>query len=286
MFLNQREADNNKCKMKIFDMDEQKFFTRPCYLRIISSLTGMSQYSCGNSLYLCGIGTYRVLNSTGSYLLRFDLEDNFSQPTLLVNTTYIHYNPMMVIIDSDIILVIGGKNQVLCEKYSISLANWKKMPLLPEERYQGNLFVNEKDSHLYLFGGTTKGIFNDSILKLNLRTGGGWSKINITGSYDLLRRYNCISFSLGNESDIIYICGGVTDENVQNDFIVEYNPTNNKLKKKYINSQLTKAVFEIQTIDGVDKKYLVFSDSNDNLYLIEKRNFKITVLTYRDLLGM
>lgn len=193
---------------------------------------------------------------------------------------------MMVIIDSDIILVIGGKNQVLCEKYSISLANWKKMPLLPEERYQGNLFVNEKDSHLYLFGGTTKGIFNDSILKLNLRTGGGWSKINITGSYDLLRRYNCISFSLGNESDIIYICGGVTDENVQNDFIVEYNPTNNKLKKKYINSQLTKAVFEIQTIDGVDKKYLVFSDSNDNLYLIEKRNFKITVLTYRDLLGM
>ena len=38
------------------------------------------------------------------------------------------------------------------------------MPILPEERYQGNIILNGHNSHLYLFGGTTNGEFNDSDL--------------------------------------------------------------------------------------------------------------------------
>ena len=51
---------------------------------------------------------------------------------------------MMVLVNNDILVVIGGKNQIFCEKYSISLNNWRKIPILPEERYQGCLLVNKK----------------------------------------------------------------------------------------------------------------------------------------------
>ena len=61
---------------------------------------------------------------------------------------------------------------------------WRKVPLLPEERYKGSLLLSLKDSYLYLFSGTTNEVFNNSILKLNLRSIEGW--INFFYRQDLI----------------------------------------------------------------------------------------------------
>ena len=62
------------------------------------------------------------------------------------------------------------------------------MPFLPEERYKGNVLLNEHNSHLYLFGGKTNNKFNESILILNLRSVSGWEKIFVKNG-QLLQRY-------------------------------------------------------------------------------------------------
>ena len=95
----------------------------------------------------------------------------------------------------DILVVLGGKSQVLCEKYSISLRQWRDIPILPEERYQGNIILNGHNSHIYLFGGTINGLYNESILILNLRSVGGWEKIFVKENGHLLNRYRFINFS-------------------------------------------------------------------------------------------
>lgn len=77
------------------------------------------------------------------------------------------------------------------------------MPVLPEERYQGNIILNERNSHLYLFGGSTNGKNNDSILILNLRSVGGWEKIFIKEHSELLKRSKCISFTFDEKKMII-----------------------------------------------------------------------------------
>ena len=70
IFLDQRENIANTCKIKIFDLEENRLFIRTCSLRIIQSLKGMSQNSCGNSLYLCGSNN----NSSSCFLIHFNLE--------------------------------------------------------------------------------------------------------------------------------------------------------------------------------------------------------------------
>ena len=108
------------------------------------------------------------------------------------------------------------------------------MPVFPEERYQGNILLNERNSHLYLFGGTTKGKYNDSILILNLRSVGGWEKIFVNENSELLKRSKFVSFCFDEkgEDNIIYILGGKKNEREKNDFIIEYNFENNIVNKK------------------------------------------------------
>ena len=273
--------------MKIFDLENQKFFSKPTQLRIIKSLKGMSQLSNNKSLFLCGSDNSspgKSPTSTGSYFFRYDIENNFSQPTCLVNSAYTHYEPLMIIVENDILLVIGGKNQVFCEKYSISLCNWRKVPLLPEERYRGSLLLNMKDSHLYLFGGTTNDVFNNSILKLNLRSIGGWDKFFLASGLDyLLRRHSSIAFSFGGEKDNIFICGGEVDSNIGNDFILEFDPRKNKIRKQFIKSPLSTAHFSNQSIIEYDGKYFSFCDDEEKIYIIEKKNFKINVINTKDI---
>lgn len=239
---------------------KKKLYTRSAPLRFISNLEGISQYSTDKSLYLCGSNKPSLHSSqtTGSYLFRYDLDNNFKQPAFLVNSAYVHYNPMMVLVNNDILVVIGGKNQIFCEKYSISLNNWRKIPILPEERYKGSLLVNQKDSNLYLFGGTTDGKYNSSILFLNFRSIGGWDRILLKGHDYLLKRKGSISFCFGGEKDNIFICGGETDTNVGNDYIVEYEPVNRKIRKQFIKNDLCKAKFKNHTVIDFDGRFFFF----------------------------
>ena len=255
-------------------------------MRFISSLEGITQYSTQKNLYLCGSNKL-LLNSsesTGSYLFRYDLEDNFKQPSVLVNSVYVHYNPMIVLINEDILVVIGGKEQIFCEKYSISLNNWRKIPILPEERYKGCLLVYQKESNLFLFGGMTNGKFNSSILFLNFRSIGGWERIILKENDYLLKRNNFIAFQLDKDKNSFFICGGEAESNIDNDFIVQYDPVNKKVKKQFIKSNITNAKFKNQTIIDFDGKFFSFVDKEENIYLIEKNKFGITIIDTKEII--
>ena len=269
----------NNYKIKIFDLEENRLFIRTCSLRIIQSLKGMSQNSCGNSLFLCGSNE----KNSSCFLIHFNLEPTEIKTEILVNSIYPHYKPILFIIHSDIILIIGGKGQVLCEKYSISLKKWRDMPVLPEERYHGNVILNERNSHLYLFGGSTNGKNNDSILILNLRSVGGWEKIFVKENSELLRRCECVSFSFDEiEGDnIIYIFGGKKNKREKCDFIIEYNYENNTLKKKDVDLKELPS-FDINTVADINKSKFAFTDSHENIYIVEKKNFRITVISSED----
>lgn len=190
---------------------------------------------------------------------------------------------MMALVNDDTLVVIGGKGQIFCEKYTISLNNWRKIPILPEERYQGSLLVYLKESNLYLFGGLTNGKFNTSILFLNFRSIGGWDKILLKGNDNLLKRNNSLTFLLEGAKDDIFICGGETDSNNNNDYIVHYDPKNKKIKKKFINSNICNSKFKNQSIIDFDGKYYSFVDSDENIYIIEKKNFGITIIDTKEI---
>ncbi len=279
IFLNQKEHIANKYKINIFDLEDNRLFIRTCSLRIIQSLKGMSQNSCGNSLYLCGSNNQK----SSCFLIHINLESTSIKTEVLVNAVYPHYKPIVYIVHSDIIVVIGGKNQILCEKYSISLKKWREMPVLPEERFQGNVILNEKNSHLYLFGGSTNGKSNDSILILNLRSVGGWDKIFIKENSELLKRSKCISFSFdeNEEDNKIYILGGKKNEREKCDFIIEFNYDNNTINKKDIDLA-DLPCFDINTVADINKNKFAFTDSKENIYIVEKKNFRITVISSED----
>ena len=273
-------------KIKIYDLEQKKLYIKTAPLRFISSLEGITQYSTQKSLYLCGSNKL-LLNSsesTGSYLFRYDLDDNFKQPSVLVNSVYVHYNPMIVLINEDILVVIGGKEQIFCEKYSISLNNWRKIPILPEERYKGCLLVYQKESNLFLFGGMTNGKFNSSILFLNFRSIGGWERIILKENDYLLKRNNFIAFQLDKDKNSFFICGGEAESNIDNDFIVQYDPVNKKVKKQFIKSNITNAKFKNQTIIDFDGKFFSFVDKEEKIYLIEKNKFGITIIDTKEII--
>ena len=239
----------------------------------------MSQNACGNSLYLCGSNN----QNSSCFLIHFNLEATDIKTEVLVNAIYPHYKPIIFIVHSDIIVIIGGKNQILCEKYSISLKKWRDMPVLPEERYQGNIILNERNSHLYLFGGTTNGKYNDSILILNLRSVGGWEKIFVKENSELLKRSKFISFCFDEkgEDNIIYILGGKKNERQKSDFIIEYNFENNTINKKDMDLK-NLPYFDINTVTDINKNKFAFTDSNENIYIVEKKNFRISVISSED----
>ena len=276
--MSEKSIKKTTRKIKIYDLDQKKLHIKIAALRFISNLKGISQISTDKSLYLCGSNKISLNSSetTGSYLFRYDLEDNFAQPSVLVNSAYVHYNPMIVLVNDDILVVIGGKEQIFCEKYSISLNNWRKIPILPEERYKGCLLVHQNESNLYLFGGTTNGKFNSSILLLNFRSIGGWERILLKENDFLLKRINCIAFQLEKEKNEFYICGGDTESDMDGDnYIVQYDSVNKKIRKKFIKSNLSKSKFKNQTIIDFDGRYFSFVDIEENIYIIEKKNFGI-----------
>ena len=285
LFMSEKTSKKSMRKIKIFDLDQKKLYIKTAPLRFISNLKGISQISTENSLYLCGSNKVSLNSSesTGSYLFRYDLDNNFKQPSVLVNSAYVHYNPMIVLVNDDILVVIGGKDQIFCEKYSISLNNWRKIPILPEERYKGCLLVHQKELNLYLFGGLTNGKFNTSILYLNFRSIGGWDKIILKENDFLFKRSSCIAFMLDSDKDDVFICGGDSDFNFEKDYIVHYNSNNKKLKMKFIKSALAKAKFKNQTFIDFDGRFFSFIDSEENIFLIEKKNFGITIINTNEI---
>ena len=244
----------------------------------------MSQICSDNSLFLCGSNK----KNSSCFLIYLFLEENDIKSNILVNSAYSHYKPILLLVKKDILVVIGGKSQVLCEKYSISFKQWRDMPILPEERYQGNIILNGHNSHLYLFGGTTNGDYNESILILNLRSVGGWEKIFVKENGHLLNRCRFINFSFGNEGqnkeneNYIYILGGKLKQREKCDFILEYNCENNMINKKNVDLKEL-PYFDNNSFTDTNNGKIVFSDSSENIYVIEKNNFRISLISSEDI---
>ena len=244
----------------------------------------MSQISSDNSLFLCGSNKKNL----SCFLIYLMVEENDIKSNILVNSAYSHYKPILLLVKKDILVVLGGKSQVLCEKYSISLKQWRDMPILPEERYQGNIILKGHNSHIYLFGGTTNGLYNESILILNLRSVGGWEKIFVKENGHLLNRYRFINFSFGNEGqnkdneNHIYILGGKLKHREKCDFILEYDCENNIINKKSIDLKELPCFDNTSFIDTNNGK-IVFADSGENIYVIERNNFRISFISSEDI---
>ena len=159
------------------------------------------------------------------------------------------------------------------------------MPFLPEERYKGNVLLNEHNSHLYLFGGLTNNKYNESILILNLRSVSGWEKIFVKNGY-LLQRYGFINFSFGIDSEnkndnLIYIFGGKINKREKYDFILEYDYENNVINKKNVEYN-EMPIFDISTVADINKNKIAFTDNDENIYIIEKKIFRISMISAED----
>jgi len=62
---------------------------------------------------------------------------------------------------------------------------------------------------------------------------------------------------------------------------VEFNYENNTINKKDLDIK-DLPCFDINTVADINKNKFAFADSNDNIYVIEKKNFRITVISSED----
>ena len=108
------------CSLKIFDIEEEKCYKQNILLRVITSLSGISQLNVNNTLYLCGINDESKDNVIGSYLFKISCDVKNPSPIFLVNSVFSHLSPSMTIWKGDLIIVVGGKEQIECEGYVIS----------------------------------------------------------------------------------------------------------------------------------------------------------------------
>ena len=131
----------------------------------------------------------------------------------------------------------------------------------------------------------TNGKFNTSILFLNFRSIAGWERIILKENDFLLKRSNFIAFQLDKDKNNIFICGGDTESNIDNnEFIVQYDSINKKLKKQFIKSNITNAKFKNQTKIDFDGKFFSFVDKEENIYLIDKNKFGITIIDTKEII--
>ena len=65
------------------------------------------------------------------------------------------------------------------------------------------------------------------------------------------------------------------------DCILEYDCENNIIKKKDINLKEL-PYFDITSVVDINKNKMAFADSDENIYVIEKNNFRISVINSED----
>jgi len=121
------------------------------------------------------------------------------------------------------IFVIGGKNNVTCEVFSLKSNKWKKLKSLPSERYGCSVTCDNPTKTLYLFGGTNNSTntINFSVLKYNLKTNLEWETLIVTSNSVFLQR--TFSGSFISKDGTIMLLGGSTGVHSETDDIIEYN---------------------------------------------------------------
>lgn len=268
--------------MKIFDVEEEKCFEDVSYLRIITSLDGISQINLNNNLYLCGTNDDSS-NSISSFLLKIDLNKEPYSSLVLVSSIYSHFNPCLANWKNEHLIVIGGKGQTKCEMYNINFPKWKEITSLPEERYKATIFMDERSGNLYLFGGiSTYGGFNiKTILRLGIEIEKRWEMIVVKENENFLARNSSAAFKFDN-SQIIYICGGKDSNGKETEYITEFNMVT-KGVRKFEASMKRPCSFELQNGADLNKMHFAFFDSNNYIHTISRNEFRMSVIKFEDL---
>ncbi len=186
----------------------------------------------------------------------------------------------MTLWKNEIVIIVGGKEQIECEGYLITQTKWIDLPPLPEDRYKCSLLQDEKNNLIYLFGGLSSITKNNmkNILRLNMELLDKWDMILIKENESLLSRNSSIAFMFDN-SNIVYICGGVNNENKETDYICEYDIFEKKVKmSKY--SMKTFCSFNLQGYGDLNKSHFAFIDNQFYVHTISRNDFRINVIPF------
>ena len=143
----QCSQNNRPLFLSILDINNEKCYSSNINLRILSSLKGLSQLNVNNSLFLCG--TSDITSTTGSYLLKLELQKKKAEPLIkfLISSHFVHMYPSLYFSQSiKSLFVVGGKGQIKCEIFDTELSQWNCLPDLPEERYFCTLMLNARRS--------------------------------------------------------------------------------------------------------------------------------------------
>lgn len=273
------EDTSSGTPLLIVDIEEERIFRSKVSLRIVSSIKGMSQLNIDNSLYLCGS---EIDSPLGAYMINIDnTKSTNSVVNFLVNAQYPHVYPSMINVPSNSILVVGGKQQIKCEKFDITNSKWKYIPELPEERYKCNLFIDHNNKYVYLFGGYCSeiGQNRNDILRIKLDTLMIWDRIKLKGGDKLLEKTSCgIIRDISNEeekkSKVVYILGGKDNQKELCDSIVEFD-----LKKREARTLKNKLKYKAKFINqigvNVDKNTYVLIDKKGNIHTLNFNDFSL-----------
>lgn len=273
-----KNGKSNKYIVQIFDIEEEKTYEQKINLRIIKSLSGFSQITINNILYLCGSDNY---NSISAFLFKIDPSYSNATLSLLVNSIHPHYNPSLVCYKGETIIAVGGKQQKKCDWYNISLKKWRSLPSLPEDRYKATLLINDDTNYLYLFGGFC---FKDntnhkSIFKLYLEESSAtWETIIVIENENYLSRNSSVAFQFDED---IYICGGCNNLGKDTEFIVEYNTVKDTVKKFELSLKKS-ASFDDQSGVNLNKLHYAFFDKSSDVHTVSKNEFKMSVFKFND----
>jgi len=188
---------------------------------------GLSQIILDNKVFLIGSGlnkTNSKNNFISSHLLRIEFnEDCIPHIKMFTSSEFPHYMPALAKYKNEELFVIGGKDNVTCEVFSLKSNKWKKLKSLPSERFGCTVICDNPSKTLYLFGGSnnsTKTI-NFSVLKYNLKTNLEWETLIVTSNSNLLQRTFAGCFIL--KTNVIMLLGGSTNVHKETDDVVEYN---------------------------------------------------------------
>ena len=193
----------------------------------VTKFDGLSQIILDNMLYLIG-SNLKKHNSNNNYLsshlIRIEFnEDCIPHIKILTSSEYPHYLPSLAKYKNEEIFVIGGKDNVTCEVFSLKSNKWKKLKNLPSERYGCSVICEENLKVLYLFGGlnNSTNTINFSVLKYNLKTNLEWETLIVTSNSNLLQRTFCGSIKTKNNT--VILLGGSTSVHKETEDVIEYN---------------------------------------------------------------
>ncbi len=195
----------------------------------VTKFDGLSQIILENKLYLIGSNIKKV-NSNNNYLSSHLIKIEFNEDCIphikiLTSSEYPHYYPSLAKFKNEEIFVIGGKDNVTCEVFSLKSNKWKKLKNLPAERFGCSVICEENQKLLYLFGGLNNitNLINYSVLKYNLKTNLEWETLIVTSNSNLLQRAFCGNIKTRNNT--VLLLGGSTGVHSETDDIIEYNIT-------------------------------------------------------------